>query len=183
MPPLTLKMKKDYLPRYLQEFGFVCYQCGISLVGKDYVWEHMDDHRLHSHYENVALCCVSCNTKKIKEYDMKIKAIEFLKKREETGFKYVETPDAVEEISSESQKNRLLYPFTKQIVTEHVDTDNKYKLQDALTEIPYLSQEKFGCGAEPTIRRYIKQLTCHSAPLQIVTDDKGIDWICRRILN
>ena len=183
MPPLTLKMKKDYLPRYLQEFGFVCYQCGISLVGIDYIHEHLNDKRFDSRYENIALCCYPCNAKKIKDYDMQIKAQELLKKREEAGFKYVENPTAIEEISSESQKNRLLFPFTERIIEERVNTDNKYKLQDALTEIPYLSQKKFGCGAEPTIRRYIKQITCASAPFEIVTDDKGIVWICRRILN
>ena len=167
MAYLTEKMKKDYLPRYLQEFGFICYQDGESLTGRDYVFEHLDDHRNHSEYVNIALSCYPCNAKKIRDYDMQIKAQELLKKREEAGFKYVENPTAIEEISSESQKNRLLFPFTERIIEERVNTDNKYKKDDALTEIPYLAQKKFGCGAEPTIRRYIKQLTCASAPLEI----------------
>ncbi len=183
MGHLTEKMKKDDLPRYLQEFGFICYQCEQSLAGRDYLYEHLNDRRLDSRYENIALCCYPCNAKKIRDFDMQMKAQELLKKREEAGFKFVENPTAIEEISSESQKNRLLFPFTERIIEERVNTDNKYKLQDALTEIPYLTQKKFGCGAEPTIRRYIKQITCASAPFQIVTDDKGIDWICRRILN
>ena len=136
MGHLTQKLKKDYLPRYLQEFDFICYQCGISLVGKDYIHEHLNGKRFDSRYENIALCCYPCNNKKIREYDMQIKAMELLKKREEAGFKYVENPTAIEEISSESQKNRLLFPLTERTIEERDNTDNKNKLQDELTKIP-----------------------------------------------
>lgn len=181
MTHLTEKLKKDYLPKLIQEFGFICYQC--KNTPQNYIFEHLNDKRLDSRYENIALACQSCNIKKIENYDMKIKAEELLKKREETGFKYLENVSALEEISTERQANKILFKFTEQFIEERINTDGKYNLKDAISEIPYVAQKRFGIGAENTIRRYLKQLTCQSAPCQIVRDDNGNDWICRRILN
>lgn len=180
---LTESLKKKYLPRLLQEFGFICYQCNSILNGVNYVFEHLNDTRLDSRYENTALACQSCNVKKINNFDMKLKAQELLKQREEAGIKYLENHDALEEISSERKLNKLLMSFTKQYLEERVNTDGKIRLKDALDEIVYLCQERFGAGAEPTIRRYLKSLTCGVASFQIVTDESGEDWITRRLLN
>jgi len=114
---------------------------------------------------------------------MKFIALDLKKQREEASIKYVETPDAIEETSSERQVNKILYPLTEKIISERVNTDGHYPLKDALAEIPYIAQKRYGCGAEPTIRRYIKQHTSAVGPFEIVTDEKGIKLICRRMNN
>lgn len=182
MSHLTDKMKKDFLPKLIQEFGFNCYLCERPLK-QEYIFEHLNDKRLDSRYENIALSHQSCNIKKTSDYDLKLKAQELLKKREEAGFKYQENPSALEEISTERQANKILFQFTEQFIEERINTDGKYNLKDAISEIPYVAQKRFGIGAENTIRRYLKQLTCPSAPNQIIRDDHGKDWICRRFLN
>jgi len=180
---LTDALKRKYLPRLLQEFGYKCIFCNESLDGKAMVFEHLDDQRKHNEYTNIALACQSCNVKKINDYDMKIKAVELKKQREEASIKYLETPDAIEETSSERDVNKMLFPLTEQIISERVNTDGNYPLKDALAEIPYIAQKRYGCGAEPTIRRYIKQHTSKMAVFEIVTDEKGIKLICRRMNN
>ncbi len=180
---LTNALKKNYLPRLLQEFGYKCIFCENSLEEKNYVFEHLDDQRQHNEYTNIALACQSCNIKKANDYDMKINAIELKKQREEASIKYVETPDAIEETSSERDVNKMLFPLTEQIISERVNTDGNYRLNDALAEIPYIAQKRYGCGAEPTVRRYIKQLTSKLAPFEIVTEEKGIKLICKRMNN
>jgi len=180
---LTEALKRKYLPRLLQEFGFKCIHCKESLDGKNYVFDHLDDQRSHNEYSNIAPSCQSCNIKKINDYDMKINAIELKKQREEASTIYVETPDAIEETSSERDVNKMLFPLTEQIISERINTDGHYHLKDALAEIPYIAQKRYGCGAEPTIRRYIKQHTSKTAPFEIVTDEKGTKLICRRLNN
>jgi len=180
---LTNAMKRKYLPMLLQEFGYKCILCNESLDGKTMVFEHLDDQRTHNEYTNIALACQSCNIKKTNDYDMKFKALDLKKQREEASINYVETPDAIEETSSEREVNKMLFPLTEQIISERVNTDGHYPLKDALAEIPYIAQKRYGCGAEPTIRRYIKQHTSKTAPFEIVTDEKGIKLICRRMNN
>ena len=180
---LTEALKRKYLPRLLQEFGYKCYLCGESLDGKNWVYDHCDDNRKHNEYTNIGPAHQSCNIKKINDYDMKINAIELKKQREEASIKYVETPDAIEETSSERDVNKMLFPLTEQIISERVNADGYYPLKDALAEIPYIAQKRYGCGAEPTIRRYLKQLTSKLAPFEIVTDEKEIKLICRRMNN
>jgi len=180
---LTEALKRKYLPRLLQEFGFKCILCNESLDGKTMVFEHLDDQRKHNEYTNIALACQSCNIKKVNNYDLKFIALDLKKQREEASIRYTETPDAIEETSSERQVNKMLYPLTEQIISERVNTDGNYPLKDALAEIPYIAQKRYGCGAEPTVRRYIKQFTSKLAPFEIITDEKGIKLICKRMNN
>jgi len=180
---LTNAIKQKVLPRHLEEFGFNCYQCRESLEKKTWVYDHLDDNRRHNEYSNLAICCQSCNIKKANDFDMKFIALDLKKQREEASIKYVETPDAIEETSSERDVNKMLFPLTEQIISERVNTDGNYPLKDALAEIPYISQKRYGCGAEPTVRRYLKQLTSKLAPFEIVTDEKGIKLICKRMNN
>ena len=180
---LTEALKRKYLPRNLQEIGYKCIFCKESLEGKNYVFEHLDDNRKHNEYTNIALACQSCNIKKANDFDMKFIALDFKKQREEASIKYVETPDAIEETSSERDVDKMLFPLTEEIISERVNTDGHYPLKDALAEIPYIAQKRYGCGAEPTVRRYIKQLTSKLAPFEIVTDEKGIKLICKRMNN
>jgi len=181
---LTEAKKRLYLPRLIQDQGgFVCYQCDETLIPDHYCFEHLSNRRNDSRYENVALCCNSCNIKKIDNFDMKLKATDLLKKKEEAGLKYLEDKTAHEQHSSEIQINQALYNFTKQYINEYVQTDGKYSFDDAVAELPFLCQERFGHGSEQTIRKYIKQLTCGVAPLQVIKDESNKKWICKRVMN
>ena len=108
--------------------------------------------------------------KKINDIDMKLKATELLKKNEERGI----TPEDTipESKSNEIEINRTVRPFCKQYLNEVVNTDGKIPYNDALPELTYLSQEKFGCGAEGTIRKYLSELTCKVAPFMIIKEGK-----------
>lgn len=113
---------------------------------------------------------------------MKIKATELLKHREEAGLTYTVTPTAIEEISSERKVNRLLFPFTEEYLAQKINTHGHVELSEALNEICYSAQKRFGAGAEPTVRRYVAQLTCSVAPFQIVADKHGNNMITKRIV-
>ena len=181
---LTEAKKKAWLPRLIEDqSGFVCYQCDETLKPGHYCFEHLNDHRDQTYYENTGLACNSCNIKKIDDTDMQLKAQDLLKKKEETGLKYLEDKTAHEQHSSEIQINQALYNFTKQYINEHVQTDGKYSFDDAIVELPYLCQERFGHGSEQTIRKYIKQLTCGVTPLQVIKDESNKKWICKRVMN
>ena len=182
---ITESKKKNWLPRLIEDQnGFICYQCDDTLKPGHYVFEHLSDKRKDSRYENIALCCVSCNNKKPHDFDMQLKAIELLKKKEEMGLKYLEDNTAHENNSSEIEINKLLYNFTKQHITQQIALEGKYSFDDAVSEIPYLCHERFGHGSEVTIRKYLKSLTCKASEWQVVKDDKGKKWICKRgVLN
>jgi len=182
---LTESKKKTQLPRHINDLGgFICYQCDDALKPGHYVFEHLNDRRDDSRYENISLACVSCNIKKINDYDMKFKALELLKKKEEAGLKYLEDETAHENNSSEIEINKTLFNFTKRYITEQIALEGKYSLDDAIAELPYLCQERFGHGSEATIRRYLKQLTSKVSEWQVIKDDKNKKWICKReVLN
>lgn len=169
---MTQLLKLKLLPLLIKlQNGFNCYQCGKALHGDDYVFEHLNDNRFDNRPENIALCCQSCNIKKISNMDMKIKAQELLKSNEERGI----TPNedtSHESKSNEIEINRTLRPFCKQYLTERVLTDGKISYKDALLELTYLSQEKFGCGSETTIRKYLAELTCKVTPFMIIKEGK-----------
>lgn len=184
MQHLTERLKKDYLPKLLHEFGFICVLCDQPIKsGENWDFCHLNDKPRDNRIENLGISHHTCNVKMINDIDMKIKSQELLRQREEAGIKFLENPSALEEISSERKLNKILFPFAKQYIEERVNTDGKILLSDALDEICFSAQEKYGAGAEPTIRRYLKQLCCKVGPFQIVTDDKGNDVICRRVLN
>ena len=182
---LTESKKKAWLPRLINDQGgFICYQKGETLKPGHYVFEHLNDRRDDTRYENIGLACSSCNIKKIDDYDMKLKAIELLRKKEEAGLKYLEDETAHENNSSEIEINKALFNFTKQYITEKITLEGKYSLDDAISELPYLCQERFGHGSEATIRRYLKQLTSKVSDWQVIKDDKNKKWICKReVLN
>ena len=170
---LTQSMKHKLLPILIKlQNGFNCYQCKNYLHGDDYNFEHLNDNRFDNRIENLALVCHSCNIKKINDIDMKLKATELLKKNEERGIIPSEDNDGLEPKSNEIEINRTVRPFCKQYLEERVYTDGKISFNDALPELTYLSQEKFGCGAEGTIRKYLSDLTCKVAPFMIIKEGK-----------
>ncbi len=180
---LTQNQKLKLLPLLIKwQNGLFCYQCESVLHGDDYVFEHLNDRRFDNRPENIALCCQSCNIKKINDIDMKLKAVEHLKKNEERGINTFENNDGLEAKSNEIEINRTLRPFCKQYLIEIVNTDGKLSVKDAISELTYLSQEKFGCGAEGTIRKYLSEITCKVAPFMIIKEGKE-RFIVKRIGN
>ena len=182
---ITGAKKKKWLPRLIDDQGgFICYQCDDTLKPGHYVYEHLNDQREDSRYENTGLACVSCNNKKPHSFDMQLIARELLKKKEEAGLKYLEDNGAHENNSSEIEINKALYSFAEQYLSERIAADINISFDDTLTELTYLAQERFGHGSEPTFRKYLKSLTCKVSQLQVVKDDKNKKIICKRnVLN
>jgi len=168
---LTQTKKKNYLSLLIKrQNGFRCYQCNKILDGGNYIFEHLNDNRFDNRVENIALACQSCNVKKITHGDFTIIARNLLKKNEESAL--LEEDSGLESKSSEIEINRTLRPFCKQYLFERVNVDGNIVLTDAILELTYLGQERFGCGAESTIRKYIAELTCKVAPFMIIKEGK-----------
>ena len=73
------KFKRDILPDILLHDGFVCLYCEISLVGRNWNYEHLDDDPTNNVRENIGLSCQSCNNKK--PYSSTMKQIALRKKQ------------------------------------------------------------------------------------------------------
>jgi len=179
---LTTSLKQKYLPALIQRDGFKCHYCQTALESS-YVYDHLDDNRFHNQIENIVLSCQSCNIKKSTHFDLKIIAQQKLRANEEMAVKFAEDRTAGENLPSEIEINKTLYSFTKQYITERVNTDGSLPYTDALNEIVYLCQEKFGHGSEQTVRRYINQLTCGVADYQVIRDQENKKQIVKRKLN
>ena len=107
-----------------------------------------------------------------------------LEQNEEAGLKYLEDQGAHENNSSEIEINKILYNFTKQYLSERIAADTNISFEETLTELTYLTQERFGHGSEATFRKYLKAFTCKASNLQVVRDDKNKKIICKRgVLN
>ncbi len=181
---LTQSLKQKFLPTLInRDKGLFCFYCKEPLKG-EYIFEHLNSNRHDNRIENIVTSHQKCNIDKIKNLEYQLMADEKLAQNEELGLKYLEDSTAHEENSSEIEINKTLYNFTKQYITEQIALDGKYSFNDAISELPYLSQERFGHGSEMTTRRYIKQLTSKVSDLQIIKDDKNKKWICKReVLN
>jgi len=180
---LTQPLKLKFLPMILtRDHGFYCFYCKQSII-KEYIYEHLNDDRTDNRFENLVIAHQKCNIEKIKNLEYKAMADEKLDQNEEMGLHYLEDKTAHDQNSSEIEINKALRSFTIQYISEKLAIDGRYPFIDALTEIVYLCQEKFGHGSEQTIRRYLKELTCSVAKWQVVKDDKNKKWICGRVLN
>jgi len=179
---LTTSLKQKFLPALIQRDGFKCHYCETALESS-YVYDHLDDNRFHNQIENIVLSCQSCNIKKASNFDLKLIAQEKRKRNEEMAIKFVEDKTAGENLPSEIEINKTLYSFAKQYLSERVNTDGSLPYTDALNEIVYLCQEKFGHGSEQTVRRYINQLTCGVADYQVIRDQENKKQIVKRKLN
>ena len=175
---LTQSLKQKDLPILIQrDNGFNCLYCKKPLTG-DYIFEHLNGNRLDNRIENLVLACQSCNISKITDSDYDLVAQEKLKQNEEMGIRYLEDHGAFENNSSEININQTMRPFVKRWISERIVTDGKVELSEAINCLVYLCQENYSHGAEPTIRRYVKELTCSVAEWQVVKDDKGKKIIC-----
>jgi len=176
-------MKRKDLPIIIQrDDGFQCFYCKKPLTG-DYIFEHLNSNRQDNRIENLVLACQPCNIKKIHYSDYSLMAQDKLEQNEEAGLKYLEDQGAHENNSSEIEINKILYNFTQQYLSERIAADTNISFEETLTELTYLTQERFGHGSEATFRKYLKSLTCKASQLQVVRDDKKKKIICRRVLN
>lgn len=164
--------------------GFICLCCKNPL-GRDYIRDHLNNDRSDNRRENMALLCRSCNLKKLNNYDYQIIAADKLKQNEDASTKYLEDREAHKQYSSEIEISTFLYEHTKQYLTEQTTLNGGISFDDTLAEIVYTAQEKIGHGAESTIRKILKSLTCKRAPFQVVKNpDNGEKLICKRgVLN
>ena len=185
MRTLTQTTKIKYLSQLIERDGFVCYQCGKTLGKNDYVYEHLDDNRLHNNIENLALAHQSCNIKKANDFDMKFKAKEKLRQNEEMCLSERKAGEISgnDQYSSEISINSTNYSISEQYLTEHVQTDGSILYSDALNSIAYLCKKQTGHGSEQAVRRYLNQLTCQEAPFMIKKNDEGKRVILKRIGN
>jgi len=180
---MTKKQKKEFTPISIDRHGaWECFYCHEPLTN-EYDIDHLNDNPRDNRFENYEVCHHKCNIEKQNNYDYKIIAKEQLRLNEEAGYKFLEDEGAHSQNPTEIQVNKTLYVFHKQYISERIAADGQYLYEDALAELPYLCQEKFGHGSEVTTRKYIKQLTSKVTKWQIVTDDKGMKIICRRVLN
>jgi len=180
----TESQKLKDLPKLIKrDNGFVCLYCKEPLTG-EYIFEHLNGNRHDNRIENKALAHQSCNIKKIESLEYQLIADAKLQQNEEMGLHYLEDSTAHEENSSEIEINISLYNFHKKYINEQITLEGKYSFNDAIAELPFLCQDRFGHGSEMTTRRYLKQLTSKVSDLQIIKDDNNKKWICKReVLN
>ena len=181
---LTQSLKQKYLPILIKrDHGFICLY-GKEQLKDDYIFEHLSGNRFDNRIENIALSCQTHNIEKINSLEFQLIADEKLQQNEEMGLHYLEDSTAHEENSSEIQINTSLYNFHKKYINEQITLEGRYAFNDAIAELPFLCQDRFGHGSEMSTRRYLKQLTNKLSDLQIIKDDKNKKWICKReVLN
>ena len=182
---MTRPFKLKQLPICIRrQNGLNCYQCELSITDGNYVFEHLDDDYNNTVSTNVAIAHQSCNIKKSNSYDMKLKALELKKRYERMALDPEDGENLSKISSSEIDINRKCYGYTKQWLTEIVGVDGKVELNDAVFSIIYDCQEKFGAGAESTIRKYVNTLTlARSSQLMQSKDNDGKRWITKRSGN
>jgi len=136
---LTETKKRIYLPKCIEDQGgFICYQCDDILKPGHYVFEHLNDDREDSRYENTGLACTSCNNKKPHNFDMGLKAMELLHKKEEACLKYLEDENAHQNNSSEI-KNRPEYNSKSDFVAQAVEEKlEKLKAEENANAFAYI---------------------------------------------
>ena len=181
---LTQSLKQKFLPMLInRDKGFACFYCKKTLTD-EYVFDHLSSKRQDNRIENLVLACQSCNIKKIESVEFQLMADEKLLQNEELGLHYLEDPTAHENNSSEIEINTSLYNFHKKYINEQIALEGKYAFNDAIAELPFLCQDRFGHGSEMSTRRYLKQFTSKVSDLQIIKDDKNKKIICKRgVLN
>ena len=180
----NLQQQRDLDFCVQRDDGFTCLFCKKPL-GRDYIREHLNNNRNDNRRENMALACRSCNLKKLNNCDYQIIASDKLKQNEDASVKYLETREAHKQYSSEIEISTFLYEHTKQYLTEQTTLNGSISFDDALAEIVFIAQEKIGHGAESTIRKILKSLTCKLGPFQVVKNpNNGEKLICKRnVLN
>ena len=125
---LTAKKKGEYFPILVQrDRGFKCFYCKADLIGKEWIYEHLDDNPANNRVENIVFACQSCNIKKKDNFDMKILALEKKGLNEESNFLWgrenVET--SAPTLSTEIDANQQNFELVNQALSEIIETDGK----------------------------------------------------------
>ena len=170
---LSSKLKRDFLPDIISHDGFVCLYCEISLVGKNWNYEHLDDDHTNNVRENIGLSCQSCNNKK--PYSSTMKQIALRKKQENEKRNY--TGGRAREISSPSLKpeldiNQTNFEIAFQYLSEVVATDGSIEFKIALDSITMRCKTQTGTGSQTAVRRYLDALVSSEGKFMVVQNSE-----------
>ena len=178
---LSDRQKHDYLPDIITNDGFVCLYDNESLVGKNWIYEHLDDNPTNNVRENIAIACQSCNNKK--PHNSTMKQIALRKKKENEKSNY--TCAGVSEVSSPSLKPELdisqaNFDLTFQYLSEVIATDGSIEFRSALNSCVMLCKKNTNTGSQTAVRRYLDALVSREGDFMIIQDEKKEKMIVRR---
>ncbi len=162
--------------------GFTCFYCHEPLEGTTWIYEHLDNDRQHNDIDNIRLAHQSCNIKKINCPEYLIMAKDELEKASEKSLCVGES-DTDQHYSSEIAISIKSRNYTKQFLTERINTDGSILYDDALWAIVNDLNEKYNCGSETAVRRYLKALTSITGKFTIIRNDSGKREILSRTEN
>ncbi len=167
------KFKRDILPDIISQDGFDClYDCE-SLVGRKWIYEHLDDDPTNNVRENIALSCQSCNNKK--PHSSTMKQIALVKKQENEKRNY--TREGAREVSSPSLKpeldiNHTNFEISSQYLSEIVTTDGSIEFKIALDSITMRCKTQTGTGSQTAVRRYLDALVSYEGKFMVVQNSE-----------
>ena len=180
---LRPKQKQELLTELVKiQGGLKCFYCDVYFKGNDYIYEHLDGNREHNIIENIRLAHQSCNIKKIHSPEYQIMAKEELHRQNEMCLSERKS-DTHDKEKSEIEINILCRNYTKQIISEHIDTDGPILYTVTLWSIVNDLNEKYNCGSEAAIRRHLNALTSETGKFKIIKNDSGKRVIVRRTEN
>ena len=170
---LSRKLKRDYLLDIITHDGFVCLYCKISLVGRNWIHEHLDDDPTNNVRANIALSCQSCNNKKPTGSTMK--QIALRKKAENKKRNY--THGRAREVPSPSLKpeldiNQTNFEIASQYLSEVVATDGSIVFKIALDFITMRCKNQTDTGSQTAIRRYLDALVSSEGKFMVVQNSE-----------
>ncbi len=170
---LSNKLKRDLLPDIISHDGFVCLYDGDSLVGRRWIYEHLDDDPTNNVRENIGLSCQSCNNKK--PYSSTMKQIALSKKAENEKRNYMR--GRARDVSPPSLKpeldiNQTNFEIASQYLSEVVTADGNIEFKVALDSITMRCKIKTGTGSQTAVRRYLDALVSHEGKFMVVQDSE-----------
>ena len=170
---LSSKLKRDWLSDIITQDGFVCLYCEISLVGENWVYEHLDDDSTNNVRANIGLSCQSCNNKK--PHSSTMKQIALRKKKENEKRNY--TREGAREVSSPSLKpeldiNQINFELASQYLSEVVVTDGSIEFKTALDSITMCCKNQTGTGSQTAVHRYLDALVSPEGKFMIVQNSE-----------
>jgi len=178
---LSGRQKHDYLPDIISNDGFVCLYDGESLVGRKWIYEHLDDNPTNNVRENIAIACQSCNNKKPHNSTMKQIALRKKEKNEKNNY----TRAGASEVSPPSLKpeidiSQTNFELTFQYLSEIISSDNFIEFKSAVDCCVMSCKKNTGTGSHTAIRRYVDALVSKEGPFMVTQNDKKEKMIVRR---
>jgi len=182
MKSLTKALKEKYLPIIIdRDGGFKCFYCKNELSIKKLAYDHLNNNRTDNRVENLVLCHLACNIKKIHTPDFQIMAIEKLKLNEEL-FSVCERKKTKTDFDNTSEIgiNIGTYELVETYLNNETQNDGHVLFNDALYSIVYICKQKTGHGSEPAVRRHLNTVTSSVAPYELSRNDSNEKIIVRR---